>query len=316
MIENISFAPLEGITTHTFRSVFKKYFKGVDVYFSPFLKINHTHKFMTRDRAECFPFQEDLIPQVLTNKTEDFLWAAKALKEAGYGEINLNLGCPSGTVVSKGRGSGFLKDPMLLDRFLDGIFSRIDSDEMPHLSVKTRIGYDDENEAGDLARIYSRYPITEVIIHPRLGKDNYKGVPDMNAFRTMYEIIRSESSTVITYNGDLFSVDDVRRLSEAFPEINRIMLGRGLLRDLFLASRIREEETGSNEGALICGFLKELFERYSALLSGEKDVLFKMKDLLIYMTGGYPPNLREVAAIKKARSKAEILSAADSLFMR
>lgn len=313
MIKSIAFAPLEGITTHTFRNVYKKHFSGVDFYFSPFLGINHTHKFMTRDRQEYLPYQENLIPQVLTNKAEDFLWAAQALKSAGYDEINLNLGCPSGTVVSKGRGSGFLKDPLALDRFFDGIFSKAESDNLPRLSIKTRIGYDDANEAGDLARIYARYPFSEIIIHPRLGKDNYKGVPNKEAFRTMYEVLKDTGNLKITYNGDLFSVNDVESLLSDFPHVDRIMLGRGLLRDPYLAARIKGEDC-SNEGRVICAFLNDLFNEYAKLLSGEKDVLFKMKDLLIYMTQGFPSDSKEVKRIKKARGKEEILSAAGSLF--
>ncbi len=315
MIDSISFAPLEGITTHTFRKVFKRYFHGVDVYFSPFLRINHTHKFMTRDRAEVMPFQENLIPQVLTNKIDDFLWAAGALKEAGYDEINLNLGCPSGTVVSKGRGSGFLKDPFALDRFFDDLFLRIESGDYPRLSVKTRIGYDDENEAPDLAKIYARYPFTEVIVHPRLGKDNYKGVPNLEAFRIMYDVLSTRGGFNITYNGDLFSEEDVERLIDAFPNVRRIMLGRGLLRDPYLASRIRGEEICADEGRVICAFLNDLFDEYASILSGERDVLFKMKDLLIYMTQRFPADSKEVKAIKKARSKDDILTTAGRLFV-
>ena len=314
MIKSIAFAPLEGITTHTFRNVFKKHFRGVDQYFSPFLGINHTHKFMTRDRQEYLPFQEDLIPQVLTNKAEDFLWAAESLKSAGYKEINLNLGCPSGTVVSKGRGSGFLKDPSKLDSFFDEIFSKADPDALPILSIKTRIGYDDENEAEDLAKIYARYPFPEIIIHARLGKDNYKGAPNMAAFKTMYEILRSAGDYKITYNGDLFDLSDAERFSEEFPDVDSIMLGRGLLRDPNLASRIKGQEC-SNEGKEICTFLRDLFDEYAKLLSGEKDVLFKMKDLLVFMTQGLPSDSKEVKAIKKARSKEEILYAAGRLFV-
>lgn len=314
MIKNIAFAPLEGITTHTFRNVYKKHFHGVDFYFSPFLGINHTHKFMTRDRQEYLPYQEDLIPQVLTNKAEDFLWAAQALKNAGYDEINLNLGCPSGTVVSKGRGSGFLKDPFALDRFFDEIFAKAGSDNLPRLSVKTRIGYDDANEAGDLARIYARYPFSEIIIHPRLGKDNYKGTPNMDAFKIMHEVLKVAGDFKITYNGDLFSLSDVERLLRDYPDIDRIMMGRGLLRDPYLAARIKGEDP-TNEGTVICAFLRDLFDEYAKVLSGEKDVLFKMKDLLIYMTQGFLSDSKEVKRIKKARSKEEILLAAGSLFV-
>ncbi len=313
MIKNIAFAPLEGITTHTFRNVYKKHFHGVDLYFSPFLGINHTHKLMTRDRQEYLPYQEDLIPQVLTNKAEDFLWAAQALKNAGYDEINLNLGCPSGTVVSKGRGSGFLKDPLALDHFFHEIFSKTEQGNLPRLSVKTRIGYDDENEAEDLAKIYARYPFSEIIVHPRLGKDNYKGTPNMDAFKTMYEVLKDAGDFKVTYNGDIFALSDVERLLKDYPDIDRIMMGRGLLRDPYLAARIKGEDR-SNEGAVICAFLRDLFDEYAKVLSGEKDVLFKMKDLLIYMTQGFPSDSKEVKRIKKARSKEEILLAAGSLF--
>ena len=304
--KRISFAPLEGITTYTFRQVFKRFFTGVDVFYSPFLGINHTHKFKKRDVNEYLPHQEDLIPQVLTNKVEDYIWGAGVLRDAGYREVNLNLGCPSGTVTSKGRGSGFLKDPDGLDHFLEEIFTAKEREDLPEISIKTRIGFYDVSEAETLAKLYSRYPFREVIVHPRLGKDNYKGIPNMEAFRSFYENIKDSN---VTYNGDVFSVTDAKRIADSFPGINGIMLGRGLLRDPFLAARIKGEEIPPDQGRIIRDFIGALFDAYGEILSGEKDLLFKMKDILVFMLQAYPRDSKEVKAVKKARSREEIMAA-------
>ena len=163
-------APMEGITTWVFRKAYHKYFRPMDKYFTPFL-VPHTHKdFNFKEKNEILPEHnagQNLVPQILTNNAEDFVRTANALKRYGYEEVNLNLGCPSGTVVSKGRGAGFLRHIEKLDRFFDEVFSSLEM----KISVKTRIGIQEPGEFEEILEVYNRYPLSELIIHPRIRQD-------------------------------------------------------------------------------------------------------------------------------------------------
>ena len=162
---------MEGVTTAEYRAVLRRHFPGVDKYFTPFLVANQTHHFKKREKRELLPLQRDLVPQILANSAEDFLWAARILAEFGYDEINLNLGCPSGTVVSKGKGAGMLRDLAALQTFLDAVFA---VSPLP-LSVKTRIGLDRPEEFGPILAVLSQYPWARMIVHPRTRKQFYQG---------------------------------------------------------------------------------------------------------------------------------------------
>lgn len=178
------FAPMEGITGYVFRNAHHRHFHGIKEYYTPFISPNQTRKLTPRELNDVIPEHNEgipLIPQILTNKADDFLWAAKRLKELGYMEVNLNLGCPSGTVVAKKRGSGFLEYPMELDEFLYQVSEGICGLGMD-LSVKTRIGKTDPQEFEELLSIYNRYPLKNLIVHPRVQTDYYKNHPRMDAF--------------------------------------------------------------------------------------------------------------------------------------
>ncbi|MBE6015901.1 MAG: tRNA-dihydrouridine synthase family protein [Lachnospiraceae bacterium] len=316
-IDSITFAPLEGVTTYYFRQVYKEFFGGIDMFYTPFLGVAHSHNFMKRDKKEYLPFQEDTIPQILTNKVEDFVWAAKTLQDVGYSEINLNMGCPSGTVVSKGRGSGMLGDTVALSKFFDGVFESIERLSLPALSVKTRVGLEEYDETPMIAKVLAGFPFSEIIVHARLRADFYKKAPNPESFGLIRDAILAGpygESVKIAYNGDLFSCEDVERFSEAFPEVRRIMLGRGLLRNPFLAMELKGLPVPEDRGPVLISFLERIFEEYSAILSGEKDVMFKMKDLLIYMTEGMEKDSKPVKAMKKARNRSELFSAIYELY--
>ena len=169
--------------------------------------------------ADSVPFRA--VPQILTKIPEDFLWAAEQCAQRGYDEVNLNVGCPSGTVVAKGKGSGMLADVDALDRFLDAIYS---GTTVP-LSVKTRVGVTDPEEFPKILEVYNRYPIKELTIHPRVRKQFYKGSVDMEAFR--YAAVNSKNP--LCYNGDLRTVGEIEALSSEFPQVEAVMIGRGLI---------------------------------------------------------------------------------------
>lgn len=245
-----------------------------------------------------------MIPQILTNRVEDFVAVSKALGEYDYEEVNLNLGCPSGTVVSKGRGSGFLAMPEELDRFLDGIFSKCPL----KISIKTRIGKLDAADWEELLAIYEKYPMTELIIHPRIQRDFYKNTPDMEAFAKAEE----RSSHLLCYNGDVFSVEDYERVTKQFPSVERMMLGRGILMNPGLIDEINGKE-GVNAKELRA-FHDEVMEGYLAVMSGERNTLFRMKELWSYLGERFPDGEKALKRLRKATRIPEYQAAVSEVF--
>lgn len=238
----LDFAPMEGITTAAFRSAHRTVFGCVDHYYSPFLNTGRAFLSRTRDRRDIDPVKNNgvpLIPQLLANDSHDFLTAAAELAGMGYREINLNLGCPSATVVTRHKGAGFLKDPDELDEFLEGVFDGLsaisEAAGFPlRVSVKTRLGLSDPEEAYSLMTVYNRYPLSLLIIHPRVRAEFYSGSVHMDIFKDMCR----ESKNPVCYNGDILTVSDVKRIRELCTPAG-IMIGRGAVRNPALFRMIR-----------------------------------------------------------------------------
>ena len=201
--------------------------------------------------------------QVLTKVSEDFLWAAQVCRERGYDEVNLNVGCPSGTVVSKGKGSGMLREPEHLDRFLDEIFQ---SSALP-ISIKTRLGIENSDDFPAILDIYNKYPIKELTIHPRVRKQFYSGTVDMEMFRYAVE----HSKNPLCYNGDLTSLEQIDALSREFPSVEAVMIGRGLVADPGMLC-------GGTDVKALEAFMNELLEIYTAEFGGARNAMFRLKE--------------------------------------
>ena len=299
-------------------------------------------KMSSRERNDILPEHNEgmtVIPQILTNQAEDFLFLTKELREYGYDTVNLNLGCPSGTVVAKRRGSGLLAWPNTLDAFLDEIFSSCDCrisiktrlgttdtdewedlltvyDKYPlRISVKTRVGVNDAGEWEHLLSIYEKYPMEELIIHPRIQKDFYKFTPRMECYRTAYETSRCS----LCYNGDIFSPDDFQNLCREFPDTEKVMLGRGVLQNPWLIGMLRSADPAGGEASapdkeLLHAFCEDLCAGYACVISGDKNVLFKLKALWIYLGMSFTNPQKYLKKIKKANRLAEYEEAVDALF--
>ena len=256
-----------------------------------------------------------VVPQILTNRAGDFLLASKKLSEMGYREINLNLGCPSGTVTAKKKGSGFLLYPDDLDRFFDEVFSDAAVRNGEFLvSVKTRIGKNEVEEWPELMQVYNRYPIHELTVHPRIQKEFYKGTPHLDVFTD----ILKESRNPVVYNGDLFTVEKVKEFREKFPTVGTVMIGRGLIRNPALAEMILQEETEPEADILprIREFHDALFEHYRETMSGDRNLLFRMKDLWSYMLAEVPDSEKLAKKIRKSQHVPEYLAAVEEVFAR
>ena len=288
------FAPMECITGYLFRNAHAKYFTAADKYFSPFISAGK-RRMNQREREDILPEHNGsvcLVPQILTNCREDFLEIAEELREYGYREVNLNLGCPSRGVAAKGRGSGFLKDREKLEEFLDGIFEKC----RIQVSVKTRLGVEEPEEFGQLLELFNRYPIKELIIHPRVQKDYYRKPLHLEWFRMAVQ----ESRIPLCYNGDLFCAEKIRAWRKEFPEVECAMLGRGLVANPELIGEAKGERKVTREGLL--AFHDEVYAGYLDLIGDPKKVLPKMKELWCYWQYLFPDSAQSLADLKQARA--------------
>ena len=295
MSENqLYFAPMEGITGSIYRRAHHRIFGGVDRYYAPFIFTNPKGKISKKDLLEIAPEYNEgcrVVPQLLSNCAEDFIATAHTLKGLGYDEVNLNLGCPSKTVVSKGRGSGFLIHTEELNRFLDEIYAKADV----KISIKTRIGKFDADEWGELLRIYNQYPLEELIVHPRVQQQFYKGHPDLDAFADAVK----ECKHTLCYNGDIFITEDMEKLKKRFPEASCIMLGRGILRNPELIE-IMESGEKKIDAKKLRAFHDQIYQDYQEVSCGDKNVLFKMKELWCYLGTLFPDKEKQLKKIRKA----------------
>lgn len=301
------FAPMEGLTGYIYRNSHNAYFNKIDKYFSPFIVPNQSKSFKTRELKDILPENNQgivLIPQLLTNNSKDFIHTAKKIKQLGYNEINLNLGCPSGTVVSKNRGAGFLSKREELDAFLEEIFS----EAATKISVKTRIGKDQPEEFYALIEIFNKYPIEELIIHPRTQKDFYKNKPNLEIFKEALIL----SKNPVCYNGDIFTVKDYREFSTKFNSVETYMIGRGLLRSPGLISGI--ENNTKLKKKLLKDFHDRIYEDYKKVLFGDRNVLFRMKELWFYMIQMFSDNAKYAKKIRKSERFYDYDEAVLSLF--
>ncbi len=261
------FAPLEGLTDSIYRRLHHRFFSGVDRYYTPFLSPT-VHRALTpremRELSVADLPDFTVIPQVLTKNPEDFLWLAGVCRDLGYPEVNLNVGCPSGTVTAKGKGAGMLRDLDHLDKFLDVVFSAA---PLP-ISIKTRIGFEDPAEFAGILDVYNRYPICELTIHPRVRKVFYSGPVEMDSFRYAVQ----HSSNPLCYNGSLCTLSQLQAFSREFPKIDAIMVGRGLIADPGMLA------PGGTTAKALEGFHDALLAEYIDAFGGSRNAMFRMKE--------------------------------------
>ena len=258
MAHQISLAPLQGLTHEPFRRLFPQYFPGIDRAYTPYFSINdQTMPKPKKIRAALEAGSEhfQIVPQVLTENASAFLNFSDLMKDSGINLLNLNMGCPYPIVTKKGKGAAMLAAPEKTEKFFELVFDKIQTG----VSVKVRSGLYQENELSELFPVLNRFPIKEIIIHPRKGTDYYTGKPDMKAFAGFI----AKSEIPVVYNGDIFSVADYRTITASYSGIEHIMIGRGLLRNPLLAANIKNI-TIANPIERIKSFMHELAEVLSA----------------------------------------------------
>ena len=289
---NYFFAPLEGITGFIYRNTYEKHFGGISKYFSPFITTNQNFTIQNREKRDILPENNKeiyLVPQLMSNNAEQFIDMVRKIQDLGYQEVNLNLGCPSRTVVTKKKGSGFLAYPEDLNRFLEEVFYYCTDME---ISIKTRIGMEEPAEFDRLLQIYNKYPLKELIINPRLQTDYYKNHPNMEVFKEALDKVKAP----VCYNGDLFTVEDIENFRTEYPTVENVMLGRGILKAPPLMKELEGEPRDLKKWH---EFLAELCEKYRKELYGDTNVLYKMKELWYYLFQSLPDSEKAVKAMRK-----------------
>lgn len=290
------FAPMEGLTDSIYRRLHHKYFPGVDRYYMPFLSPT-IHRTLTGKEERELPMAGSVafsaVPQVLTKVPADFLWAARVCRDRGYQEVNLNVGCPSGTVVAKDKGSGMLRDLDSLDRFLEEIFR---GSPLP-ISVKTRLGLENPEEFPAILEIYNRYPIRELTVHPRVRRQFYNGNVDMEMFAFAME----NSKNPLCFNGDILSLAQAESLQRQFPRLEAVMIGRGLIADPGMLS-------GGTSPAVLEDFMNALLEAYEAAFGSSRNAMFRLKENWFYLLKRFEGSEKLGKRLRKTTDIAEFQS--------
>jgi len=307
----LSLGPFQGITDAPFRNVFKRHFGGIDKYYTPFftgIQKDHAKNLQVEEIDPTCNDVETLTPQILSTDAEEILRFASQCKELGYKEINLNMGCPFPRVANKKRGSGLLPYPDKVEEMLERVFEEIDI----KLSVKCRLGYFDPKEIDVILPVFNKFPLSELIIHPRIGKQLYKGEADVERFKSLIPYINAP----LVYNGDIFSVDSFERIRERVQPGNQFMLGRGLLANPFLAEEIRGEGAWNapEQTERLHAYVLDLYEDRLRHAGGSPKVLGRMKELWSYLTNSFEEPQAVWRRIKKINALKEYEEAVETIF--
>lgn len=303
-------SPLQSFTEFRFRNGVEKYFGGIDTYYAPYIRLNGKLEIKSNYQRDLLPKNNhvpDLIPQVMTNDPDEFLFVAKYVQSLGYKELNWNLGCPYPMVTKRCMGSGLINDPQRID----SVLAKAHSESDIVVSMKMRMGYEHPREILAVFPVLDKYPIRNIAIHARIGKQLYKGGVDLNSFQDCLD----KTKHTIYYNGDIRTVADFRRMQEHFPSINHWMIGRGLIADPFLPGMIQadSEQYPENRVEIFRKFISELFVGYESALSGKSHVLTKMTSFWEYFAETFPDPHRTFKQIKKAKSIEAYHAAVDAI---
>ncbi len=299
MIQKIALAPIQGVTDYHFRNTFQKFFDGVDVFYSPFLRLDKDMQFKKSKVKDVLPENNEgvnLVPQVLTNSADEFIYLSKYLFDLGYKDFNWNLGCPFAMVINRELGSGLLPHFNKINDLLEKVIPVIPS----KVSIKMRIGLENEDDIFEILPILNNYPISEIIIHPRTGKQMYKGDVNLDVFEKCLDLTKHK----ISYNGGINSLEDFQNLKNRFKNVNSWMIGRGLVVNPFLAEQIIQKSKDSKDDKMsrFKDFHNALTQEYLERLEGSSHFLNKMRIFWEYFSLSFSNSHKVYKRIKKATS--------------
>jgi tRNA-dihydrouridine synthase B len=304
-------SPLQGFTDFRFRNAFHKHFGGIDTFYSPYIKLNGKLVVKGSYERDILPENNttlEVIPQIITNDAEEFLFVAKYVQQFGYKELNWNLGCPYPMVAKCGMGSGLIKNTDQIEHIL----KRVHNETNIIVSMKMRMGYENPTEILDVFPILEQYPIKNIAIHARIGKQLYKGGVDLDSFQKCLDTSKQK----IYYNGDITSVTKFNELQERFPSIDHWMIGRGLITDPFLPSMIKNNTTEypKNKLEIFEAFHDEIYQEYDAYLSGPTPIRMKMLGFWEYFSESFSNPQKTFKKIKKAGNSKNYEIAVKEIF--
>ena len=309
----LSLGPFQGITDAPFRNVFKRHFGGIDKFYTPFFtgihKEDHAKNLQGEEIDPKCNDVETLTPQILSTDAEEILRFAKQCKQLGYKEINLNMGCPFPRVANKKRGCGLLPYPDMVETMLERVFEKIDI----KFSVKCRLGYFNPEEIEVILPIFNKFPLSELIIHPRIGKQLYKGEADVERFKALIHYINAP----LVYNGDIVSKESFERIRMEIQPVNQFMLGRGLLANPFLAEEIKDcrASLAMTKTDRLHNYVLDLYNDRLRHAGGNPKVLGRMKELWSYLMNSFEEPQVIWRKIKKTNTLKEYEDAVKYVFM-
>jgi tRNA-dihydrouridine synthase len=306
-------SPLQGFTDFRFRNAFHQYMGGIDTFYSPYIRLNGTLDIKPAYQRDILPKNNttiEVIPQIMTNDANEFLFVANYVQTLGYKELNWNLGCPYPMVTKRCMGSGLISHPEKINNVLEKVHAESDI----IVSMKMRMGYDNPEEILDVFPVLDKYPIKNIAIHARIGKQLYKGGVDLDAFERCLAHTRHK----IYYNGDITSVSAFNELTNRFPTIDHWMIGRGIIADPFLAQMIKSNtlDYPSNRMEVFSKFHDTLYQGYGESLDGDKHLLIKMLHLWEYFSTSFHNPQKTLKKIKKAKNLAAYDEAVKSILDR
>ncbi len=304
-------SPLQGFTDFRFRNAFHHYFGGIDTFYSPYIKLNGKLVIKGSYERDILPENNttlEVIPQIITNDAEEFLFVAKYVQQLGYKELNWNLGCPYPMVAKCGMGSGLISNTSQIEHILKRVHNETDI----IVSMKMRMGYENPTEILDVFPILEQYPIKNIAIHARIGKQLYKGGVDLDSFQKCLDTSKQK----IYYNGDITSVEKFRMMQERFPSIDHWMIGRGLIADPFLPSMIKNNTTEypKNKLEIFEAFHDTIYQEYDAYLSGPTPIRMKMLGFWEYFSESFSNPQKTFKKIKKAGNSKNYEIAVKEIF--
>ncbi|MFG6687688.1 tRNA dihydrouridine synthase [Mariniflexile sp. HNIBRBA6329] len=299
-------SPLQGFTDFRFRNAFHHFFGGIDTFYAPYIRLDGKMIIKSSYQRDLNPENNttlEVIPQVMTNDANEFLFVVKYIQQLGYKELNWNLGCPYPMVTKQGMGSGLICNPEKINHILERAHNETDV----IVSMKMRMGYENPEEILDVFPILDTYPLKNIAIHARIGKQLYKGGVNLEAFQKCVENTKHK----LYYNGDITTVAKFKEMQERFPSIDHFMIGRGLIADPFLPSMIKNNTTEypANRWQIFSEFHDTIYQQYDAALSGPTPIKMKMLGFWEYFSQSFSNPQKTYKKIKKAGNQKAYLQA-------
>ena len=306
-METLSLAPFQGITDVVYRNAFKKHFRGIDKFYTPFftgIQKDNSKSLRGEEISPEFNDVNTVVPQILSNKADEIIRFANQCKSMGYGEFNLNMGCPFPRVANKTRGCGLMADPERTIPMLTEVCEHVDG---IRFSIKCRLGYYNDEEIYAFIEVFNSLNVSEIIIHPRIGKQMYNGEASLEKFIKLIPLINKP----LVYNGDVFDVEKYKTVSKS---VENISLGRGLLTNPFLAEEIKGIDNQKNKKTRLHNFVVDLYVERLRHAGGSPKIIGSMKELWKYMMNIFDDPQNVWRKVKKVNHLDEYETAVETVF--